>query len=318
MLPNARLSDSITQVAPRDRPTQATVTFLASVEVRPDLISDLVGEMMIDLPLVEESLPVIVAPVSYQPRFGALRYRVKYWLRRYAQADDVHAEAHRRLWYVFQRNDLPHPAGQWSEGRARPRAIEPREAEALIGMAAPALDGDARSRLRESSDLLMFAANEYLVAPARTQGRGFLIIQGEAERDPEFETLQHAESGFELRRLGRTAAIRRIADELALHIGPYAEFAVGRAAKDAPNIVELCKAVSLEIAGAPEREAFLAAVCPPSTAPFGPGRWLEARRNAAGSLICGGGLRARREVILLAAPPSFVGNPAAFPALLGD
>lgn len=307
VIPNARLSDSVTQVAPGDKPTEALFHFLADVDTRPDLISDLVGEMMIDLPLVEESLPVLVAPVSYQPRHRALRYRVKYWIRRYAQADDVQAEAHRRLWYVFQRNALAYPVAPWaSEAAAQPPGLAPETVERLVrgALGAGAANDETARRLRKAGDLLLFAADEYLIAPPRVEGRVFLILQGEAETRAPLETLRQAEAESALHRLGRTAAVRRIAEELARYIGPYAEFAVGRAARTAPDTAELCRAVALEIADPNDRETFLEAVWPEARARFGPGQWLDARRDAAGSLICGGGLRARRETALLAVPPA--------------
>jgi hypothetical protein len=305
ILPNARLSDGITQVAPGDRPTQAQLTFLASVDIRPDLLSDLVGEMMIDLPLVEEALPILVAPVGSVARHRALRYLVKYWIRRYAEADDVQAEAHRRLWYVFQRNQLPYPIAAWpGEAAPPPTGLGPATVETLIGeaLAGASVDAGAHRRLREAGDLLLFAADEYLIAPPRCAGAAFLILQGEAEIRAAMENLREVESASALYRLGRTALLKRIAEELAHYIGPYAEFAVGRSARTTADTEALCRQVALEIADAEEREAFLTAVCPRPQAHVGRGEWLYARANAAGALVLGAGLRARREIALLAVP----------------
>lgn len=96
--------------------------------------------------------------------------------------------------------------------------------------------------------------------------------------------------------------MRRIGQALAQYIGPYAEFAVSLAAKTAPNIGALCETVAGEIDDEGERAAFLAEVRPRAPSHIGPGAWLTARRDAAGALICGGGLRARRETALLALP----------------
>jgi small-conductance mechanosensitive channel len=303
VLPNARLSDAVTQVAPFDRATQAELFFLASDEIRPDLISDLVCEMMTDLPLVDEALPILVAPVAQAPRRRALRYRVKYWIRRYAQADDVQAEAHRRLWYLFQRHRLPWLATGWpGETASPPRGLSDTEVEALIGGLPGDLDARARGRLREAGELLLFAADEYLVAPPRTEGMAFVVLQGEAVAREAIEIIDEAAAQSDLYHLGRTAAVRRIGQALARYIGPYAEFAVSLAAKTAPNIGALCETVAREIDDESERAAFLAEVRPRAPSHIGAGAWLTARRDAAGALICGGGLRARRETALLALP----------------
>jgi hypothetical protein len=67
-------------------------------------------------------------------------------------------------------------------------------------------------------------------------------------------------------------------------------------------MADLCQTVASEIADPADREAFLAAVIPEAPARFGPGERLTARRNAAGSLVLGDGLRARRETALFAMP----------------
>ncbi len=305
VLPNARLSDTVTQVAPFDHPTQAELFFLASDDIRPDLISDLVGEMMVDLPLVDEALPVLVAPVGQVPRRRALRYRVKYWIRRYAQADDVQAEAHRRLWYLFQRHRLPHAFAGWpGETAVSPQGLADAETETLIGAALGGTDAAARGRLRAAGELLLFAADECLVAPPATEGRAFLVLQGEAVARETIEVLDEAATQSDLYHLGRTAGVKRVGQALAQYIGPYAEFAVSLAARTAPDIGTLCEIVAGEIDDETQRAAFLAAVRPKAPSHIGPGAWLTARRDAAGALICGGGLRARRETALLVVPQS--------------
>ena len=58
--------------------------------------------------------------------------------------------------------------------------------------------------------------------------------------------------------------LRRIARELAVHIGPIADIVVKRSAARCASIDDLCRAVAQEIESPVERERFLAAVLPHS------------------------------------------------------
>lgn len=324
VFPNAKLSDSILEILPHDQPLEAVFHFLAPIAVRPEWITELTNELMVDLPLVEESLPILVAPVGYDPANGALRYRVKFWIRRYGAWDDVEAEAHRRLWYVFQRNRIPYPVQhKWEvgPGEAPPQAdarlpalhlegLPEAEVARLAAAALPSeLTGEERAQagaaLARRGALLLFAADEFLVMPEWTEGSSYLLIRGEAEASQALKTLQEAESSpaYLMQQLGRTAAVKRVADELAHYIGPYAEYAVNRAAEHTTDLDTLCREAAEEIANPKDRLAFLSKVIPGEGVAIRPGAVLSAKRNAAGSLILGGGLRAQRELAILALPP---------------
>jgi hypothetical protein len=111
-------------------------------------------------------------------------------------------------------------------------------------------------------------------------------------------------AGLDLHRDGRVVAVHRLASELAKRIGPYAEYAVARAARTSTDLDELCREVALEIPEGPARTGFIDAMQPDSAAISGPGFRFNATRDAVGTLVCDKWLQAKDEVLVLAVPPS--------------
>ena len=100
--------------------------------------------------------------------------------------------------------------------------------------------------------------------------------------------------------------MRRVAERLARHIGPYAEIAVRRAARATSDLAALCEAVAKEIEDPKERAQFVAEVAPQAGARYSAGLVFHARRNAAGALICHLALRAFGEVAVLGIRPGLL------------
>jgi small-conductance mechanosensitive channel len=313
-IPNAKLSDDPLIVMPGDQPLETSFYFLATVDARPEQITELMVELMTDLPAVDESRPILVAPFGYDPRQRSLKYRVKYWSRDIANADDTEGEANTRFWYVLQRNRIAYPTQVDCalDAALRARKAEtwanPADFEQMVtrGAAAAGLPTEWVRPLVDGGELLLFGKGERLIMPPRTEGWRFLILSGHALISPEFEVVIYGATvtGQKIEGLGRSAAVKKVAEELADYVGPFAEFAVQRAAESARDFNELCRQVAEEIHDANARQRFLAAVLPQGESEVGPGAFLEARRNAAGSLVCGGGLRARSEMAVLAVPPA--------------
>jgi hypothetical protein len=100
--------------------------------------------------------------------------------------------------------------------------------------------------------------------------------------------------------------VRRVAERLARHIGPYAEIAVRRAARTTSELAALCRAVATEIEDPNEQVRFLTEVAPQGGARYSPGLVFHARRNAAGASICHLALRALGEVAVLGIRPGLL------------
>ncbi|HEY0421091.1 MAG TPA: hypothetical protein VGC80_16370, partial [Acetobacteraceae bacterium] len=208
------------------------------------------------------------------------------------------------LWYGFQRHRIAHADGAPAAIAALP-GYAPADIAPLIRASLPAATTEQSEHLAETGECLLYAPGERLTLPERTEGWRFLLLRGEAETrvgirvtDGEVDP-----TGLDFHRDGRVAAVQQIAGELAKRIGPYAEYAVARAARTSADLDDLCREVAQEIPDGPARAAFLEALQPNASAAFGPGLRFSARRDAAGTLVCDQWLQAKEEVLVLAVPP---------------
>ena len=296
VIPNARLSDHVTEVVRAREPVMIQFNFRAEVAERPERVAQLVASMVTDLPLVDRGSPVKVIPLDYNPTSRSLRYGVRFWITDPSSSEAVLGEAHRRLWYVFQRNGLTFPTAEPRE-TVRDTTVTP---DTLMPMLESALAENASQAhaMAKAGAVLIFATGERLVAPDRVGGAQFLIIQGAADASVPG---RHSDA-FRFDPAGRAGQLHRIAVALARHVGPYADFAVRRVARQEGDLDTLCQTVSLEIDAPEARAAFLAEMSPRPGPTASVGAWLTAHFDAAGLLVCGDGLRARTETILLAVP----------------
>ncbi len=313
VFPNAKLADGELEILPHDQPVRAETFLKAPGSLPPQRVSDLIVELTSDFPNLDTSRPVLVAPTEYEVNASTTRYRVRYWMRRYADSTEVEGELLRRLWYGFQRHRiyLPSAAAEnagccspliwWETGAVAP----------LISACWPGLAPDSTSELASGGEVLLFGPGERLTVPDRCDGWRFLLLRGEAVFAPEFEPSEPDEDAsprVAIGDLGRHARVQRLADELADHIGPYAEYAVRRAARTASSLQDLCHTVAQEIGDEQARARFLLSVVPDVAQPSGPGLLFQVQRDSAGVLVCDQQLRARTEVTVLAVPPSLLGR----------
>jgi small-conductance mechanosensitive channel len=306
VLPNAKLSDAELEILPHDRSVRAEIIVKLPAAEPPQHVAVLAQELIGDSPLIDRTRPVSASPMEWEADGTFTRYRIRYWVRRYRDLGQAEADGFRRLWYGFQRHHI---------GLADPptavRGCMPAELAALLKTSLPELQDDAAQRLAEAGECLIYAPGERLVMPDRTEGWRFVLLRGEAEPRGEVPQLASSAgtSGIDLQRDGRVVAVHRIAGELAKRIGPYAEYAVTRAARTSTDLDELCREVALEIPEGPARTGFLDDMQPDSTATFGPGFRFSARRDAVGTLVCDQWLQAKDEVLVLAVPPSLADVP---------
>ncbi|MDR3538762.1 MAG: mechanosensitive ion channel [Acetobacteraceae bacterium] len=318
IFPNSQVSDRVTEVFRNGASLRVTSTFYAPLNVPPQRVSALVTDAVSDFALVDTTRPVAVGPLGFELTQAAIRYRLRYSILDPFEKGDVEMELLRRLWYVFQRNEILLPVSRLfgdPRGLSVPTMDRPMLAgwtqAALAAGGALQLGADAAAAMEalgREGRLLLYAPDERLVLPDGMDAWRFLLVHGRAvdsheygldEADPRRPTLPAWS-------LGPDASVRRVAERLARHIGPYAEIAVRRAARATSDLSALCHAVAKEIDDPKERTRFLAEVAPGDDAAHGPGLVFRARRNAAGALICHLALRAQGEVAVIAIPPGLL------------
>jgi hypothetical protein len=312
VIPNAKLTEASTQVLRAGDTHRAEFSFLGPIDHPPQQICDLTRELVSDLSLVDKSKAVAVAPVSFEPDKESMRFRIQYWTGGYFDRCLIEGEIVRRIWYAFQRNRIafPHPTACAISATAQSnleRALEdPAELAQQIARILPGgFSAGAAEGVAKEARLLLYAPDERLIMPEWSDGWCYVLLRGEAYEVPEFDLTPEtasAQAPLGVERLGPTAAITRLADELSLIIGPYAKFAVMRAGDRTQTYEQLCREVAHEIEEPDARGRFLEKVLGANPGGWRPGATVAARRNASGQLASEPSLRARGEVALLALP----------------
>ena len=323
IIPNAKLASEAVAIYPDDRAVRRDTFFYAPVSIPPQRVAKLVRELVSDLSYVENTSPVMVAPVEQLPELAALKYRVRYRIAYYFEIPEVEGEVFRRIWYGFQRHDIPLPVTRLYGSELRDRQtgeLGYPEGYDLDNALAQAIELGAtfnsrdRASLRQSIEsdgrVLLYGPSERIVIPSRWAGRRYLLAAGElTQDDPDFGDRRRYGAFPEVgaRRLfvhkvAESARIRQIADRLAQDIGPYAEQALSDAALKAESFEELCALSADLINDDAAREAFLADMSPRSSHRVGPGLVFDATRDVAGHIVSSPHYRAVDEAVIIALP----------------
>jgi hypothetical protein len=311
VFPNAKLADAEVEFVPAGRPVRSELLLKAPTGMPPDQISGLVAMLIGDLAELDPTRALRVTPSGFDPGAGSTQYRIEYWVSDYRDLEPAERQIEGRLWYGLQRAGLhvppataepetPNDPLAW----ARPAAI----AEQVIACR-PEVTPDAARALAEGSELLLFGRGESIALPTRLKGWSFLLLRGELIEPLAFGTIGVSDEGRpSVHTLNRASAERYVATRLARRIGPYAEYVVWQAARDATNLEELCVAAASEIAEETERAQFLDEVRPTRPTALKPGLIFTPERDVAGVLVPHRRTRVREEVMLLAIPPSLQRN----------
>ncbi|MED5548453.1 MAG: mechanosensitive ion channel domain-containing protein [Pseudomonadota bacterium] len=321
VIPNSKLANEAVEIYAEDRAIRHDTDFYAPVSIPPQRISKLVRDLVSDLTYVEGTHAVMVSPVEQLPDIAALKYRVRYRVAYYFEIPEVEGEVYRRIWYGFQRHDIPLPVSRlYSEAlRDRqtgqlgfPEGFDVRDA-VRVALASSVTDDQIESlarRLETEGRVLLYGPGERISIPTPWSGRRYLLAAGNlSQDDPEFADRRcygpYPTTGARrlfVHQLSDGARLRRIADELAHIIGPYAETAVKQAALTARDLADLCHRLAAEIDTAAERERFLAACLPAEADSWSPGLVFEARRDVTGHFLSVPHFRAVDEAVIIVLP----------------
>lgn len=304
VLPNTRLSDSELLLAPPEGVTRVELRTAAPVSTSPQQVSAVLTEVIGDFEMVDGTRPVLVTPAEYQPRTGTMIYRMRFWMEVDCDGELVEGEIMRRAWYAFQRHRIPWPMDErcqvaqdpWSD----PDILRPLVAAALPDVAAR---GDVALRtLAAATRLLLYGPDEPLIVPEDCAGRALFLAAGTAE---DCSSVRAVHGCLAVERPSAAARVRRLGNELATYIGPYAARAIDRAAASAQDPAALRRLLAREIDDPGDRDRFLAG----ADGQTGEGAGnrnrivrgpLTAQRVATGVLWCGDTARAVDEVAILA------------------
>ena len=313
-IPNARLADQTLRIFPRTEASRIETQFPAPLTIPPRLIDGLVTELISDMTVIETTLPIIVAPVTFETVAGFARYRARYWVRDIVSRSDIDGEVLRRIWHCFQRERIPWPVASFFDAKLREWVTDssaPGRTESSLHVCFRdwlVTSAEIRERGGVSDrpdDVLLFAPDERIVIPERHRDSRFMLAEGELRISTPSEVLSsnlgHAVRWQEISRLplSRRAALRSISDRLAQEIGPYAELAVSEAASKADSIDDVIEQVSSEIDGALARQDFREALAHRDATVLRRGYRFSAYRDSAGLLMSDPPTRAMSYIAIL-------------------
>ena len=318
VFPNAKLADAEVEFVPAGRPVRGETLVKLPTPIPPDQVGSLAATVIGDLPALDPDRGVSVTPSGFDPSAAYTQYRVGYWVSDYRDLTSVENTIQRRLWYGLQRARLyVPPATSEPDAPGDPLAwAAPMAIAELVTNCRTDLTSDVARSLAEQGECLLFAAGENIALPIRFRGRSFLVLRGELVESVALTIIE--QSGAQLRpsvhTLDRAGAERFVAARLARRIGPYADYAIWHAARDAADIDEFCATVAAEIPDESERARFLEEVRPARPAALKPGATIRAEHDVAGLLVPHPRLRARGEVTLLAVPADLLPDRSLQPA----
>lgn len=312
LLPNAAIAESVMEVLPHDRPLRVESVISIPAAVAPQRVAALVDEVLGDIAQIDFAQPVSIAPASFDLGSGNLRYAVRYWVVHYASRSAAESTLLCRLWYALQRAgvtisptlaDELHRSLDGPVGQAIATALR-REPDAPWHAALAAL-ADAP---RAPGDMLLYAPGERIVLPERHAHCVFLLVDGaltESGADLHLPDATPAapEAAADSMHSSRRAALQRITEQLARHIGPYAEHVVMTEASRTAGLAAICTAVASEIEDDEARETFLRAVSREEPEIRESGLIFHAARDATGSLVSTPPMRAFGPATVLAFSP---------------
>jgi small-conductance mechanosensitive channel len=330
VIPNSKLADEALRLRSEDQPAEQETFFYAPVSIPPQRVSKLVRELVGDLSYVVGSQTVQVAPVEQMPEIAALKYRVRYNVAFFMELRELEGEVLRRIWYGFQRHDIPLPVSRLYSEDLRARQTGPLgypegynlteavQAALTASDLAPAAATIAQltQRVEDEGRVLLYGPSEKIVIPSAWADRRYLLAAGElCQDDPNFADRRHAGATRHadspqlfVHKLADNAMLMRVADELSVHIGPYAEHAIRRETVTAADYTQLCDRLALEIDDLDARSRFLATVLGPRRDMISPGLIFSATRDVSGQTVSSPHYRAADEAVIIAIPTELAGE----------
>jgi hypothetical protein len=308
VFPNAKLADAEVEFVPSGRPVRGETLLKVPTAMPPNQVSAMVAMLLGDLAELDPNRAMSVTPGGFDPSLTLTQYRIEYWVSDYRYLAPVEGHLQARLWYGLQRAGLYVPPAPSESESPSALLAWPRPA-AIAELAAACrfeLTPDAARSMAEGGELLLFGRGESIALPVRLKGWPCLLLRGELVEPVTFGPIGISdwEGRPSVYTLNRAGAERHLAGKLAQHIGPYAEYAVWRAARDATTLEELCVTVAAEIADDTARADFLEEVRPARPSALQPGLIFKPERDVAGILVPPRRLRAREEATVLAVPPA--------------
>ncbi len=183
VISNAVLGKEVIEVAPKNNLNARIVFFTTEYEYSPAKTIQVVRDAVRQVENVTNKL----RPVVRIKNLGndGIEWEVKYWLEDYTKHNDTDALVRQRIWYVFQRENIPFSSPSLSIQQqdrlpaAAPEEIVNKNTESLnrVSIFAPLAD-DETEQLANASTSRVYAPGEAIVRKGKEGNSMFVILRG--------------------------------------------------------------------------------------------------------------------------------------------
>lgn len=261
IIPNSMLANMPILVLPEDGPTRFDVFLHLPPDVPPQQVTDLLSQAFTDIEHLDTTRSVMVTPIETQPDVDSIQYRIRLWARTYSHVTILQGEVLRRAWYVLERSNIRQPRNKLFSS-TKQMQIKTSLLDKIIRTALPDNLGEvAIQNIRQYK----FAPSEVLNFPQSERGRSLIIVRGQVHENgnPYLNPIEHGRSArphlptLNVQELSTSATVRKIADRLAMEVGPVAEQLIRDAMRSSKDLDDLLLTLSASIHDENRRAAFL-------------------------------------------------------------
>jgi small-conductance mechanosensitive channel len=187
VIPNSSIAKDIVVNYSNGGAVADEITIGLSYDAPPNYVREVITETLRGVPGILQNPPPTVFTWDYSDH--SIRYRVRYWMTDYAEAEHVHDTVNTALWYALRRNsiEIPYPIRTLISGRESgvSRGVAEFEREIVNELRQVDFLRDLRDEelqlLLPGVSLLKFGAGETIVRQGDTGNSLYIIRAGEVE-----------------------------------------------------------------------------------------------------------------------------------------
>jgi hypothetical protein len=317
IVPNTTVAATALSVFRPGNLLRTEVMIQAPTSVPPAIAMEIIKAAASNIADVSNEHPVSVEVYATHLHDGFIDYRLRCFARATVIDDDPLASLIRlRVWYAYQRHGIglaqPHP-------ETAPALIDCSDhvdPDAAANRITAALAKSQRWRKKNAAEIerlihqgrqLLYAPNEPILLPRDFDQAVATIVSGEVRLfggetpdwiEPSAESTRERRAAFEW----DIETLLHVQAQLAQAIGPYAQFAVRRVAREVTDLATLYRRLAVLIEDPQLREQFLQLAPEQPVRDFGRGTAFTVHCEGDGLAAPGGAMMALGQVELLAMP----------------
>lgn len=275
VVPNGKISSADVEVFHKGRPVWVKIKICAPISHPPQKVREIVTRVVLSVPQVDDSRPVIVNMTDMDPDDRLNLYDIIFFCKDFMSQFPAMAAVKERIWYAFLRNGVD-VLNVWKKPgvltaphffeKQKPHSdLRPGDYSKIL-FSSPVLkplDKHEKTYLADHMETLMFSNKEPIVFEKRFKHAMFIIAAGRARREymPEVSqecALPDEEEAAEASEfLWSSEALEEISRHFVPLVGPIGRTLVRQAARRTLDPIRLHTLLAAELEDEKDRERFL-------------------------------------------------------------